>query len=175
MAGAMKMRKSSRQSSPKQQGQKAQQGQQNQGSQPTQKANPAQMNDRDRLFDILTTEKHITSLCNQIALEGSHESLHRDLMACLNETQACHRELFHLMFQRGWYNLRMADGPQVQQVFQQFQSLSQQFPYGQNASSNNQSNFTRMGMPTGPTQQQQQQGGKMGANQQPPASTSGGK
>ncbi|MZP42161.1 hypothetical protein GTO89_03800 [Heliobacterium gestii] len=76
-------------------------------------------------WDVLGTEKQLAQLCNRAALEAGQPGLYQDLMAILNETQACHRELFHVMLQRGWYHLHPADLMQTQQVFHDFHSMAQ--------------------------------------------------
>ncbi|MBN6186748.1 spore coat protein [Aneurinibacillus sp. BA2021] len=88
-----------------------------------------QMTDRDRLNDVLTTEKYLTDGFNIAAREASHESLHRDVMTCLTETQQCARDIYDLMFQKGWYTLEAENQQQLDQTFQQFNGYASQFPY----------------------------------------------
>ncbi|ABZ83925.1 coat f domain family, putative [Heliomicrobium modesticaldum Ice1] len=128
MAGALKMRKTSRQS-PKGQGQGNSQGNGLGYNQATGNGTGSQAFDgltaQEMFWDMISTEKQLAQICNQAALDAGKPGLYQDLMAILNETQACHRELFHLMLQRGWYHLHPADLMQAQQVFQEFHSLSQ--------------------------------------------------
>ncbi|MFT9849066.1 spore coat protein [Aneurinibacillus sp. REN35] len=88
-----------------------------------------QMTDRDRLNDILATEKYLTDGFNIATREASHESLHRDTMTCLTETQQCARDIFNLMFQKGWYTLEAEDQQKLDQTYQQFSGYTSQFPY----------------------------------------------
>jgi len=88
------------------------------------------MNDRDRVNDVLAMEKYLCSNTTIAAWEASHQQLHQDLIAIYNETQACHRELFNLMFQKGWYKLEAEEQQHLDQAYQQFSNYSTQFPYG---------------------------------------------
>ncbi|MCF8012066.1 MAG: spore coat protein [Clostridiales bacterium] len=90
-----------------------------------------QMYDRDRLNDILATEKYLTDGFNVMAREASHRQLYNDAMQILNETHHCTRDIFNLMFQKGWYKLEGEDSQKLQQLQQQFQNYTSQFPYGQ--------------------------------------------
>jgi spore coat protein CotF len=88
-----------------------------------------QMNDRDFLNDMLTTEKYMTSSYNVFLHEASHQQLYQDMMNIFTETQNCQRELYNLMFKKGWYKLEAADQQKLQQSYQQFQGYTNQFPY----------------------------------------------
>ncbi|MFC4767853.1 spore coat protein [Effusibacillus consociatus] len=88
-----------------------------------------QMNDRDRLNDILAMEKYLTDSLNVAARESSHDSLHQTMMTCLTETHQCQRDIFNKMFQKGWYNLEAEEQQKLTQTYQQFSQYSSQFPY----------------------------------------------
>jgi spore coat protein CotF len=88
-----------------------------------------QMTDRDRLNDILATEKYLTDGFNVAVREASHDTLHRDILTCLTETHQCAREIYTVMFQNGWYTLEAADQQQLTQTYQQFSGYMSQFPY----------------------------------------------
>lgn len=108
-------------------------------SYPNQVANPQsgtlpkvkgpEMNDRDRVNDILSMEKHLISTTNIAAWEASHTQLHQDTLTVCNESQSCHRELFNLMFQKGWYKLEAEEQQKLDQAHQQFSNYATQFPY----------------------------------------------
>ena len=96
----------------------------------TQVPKNAQMNDRDMLNDMLATEKYMTDAYSTALNEMSHERLYQDLAMIFNETQQCQRDLFNLMFKKGWYKMDAASGQQLQQSYQQFSSyMTTQFPY----------------------------------------------
>ncbi|KHD84947.1 spore coat protein [Heyndrickxia ginsengihumi] len=88
------------------------------------------MNDRDLANDLLSMEKYMTASYSTALNEASHDSLYQDLLSIFTETQNQQRQLFELMFQQGWYSLEAADQQKIQQSFQQHQSYSNQFPYG---------------------------------------------
>ncbi|WP_428911109.1 spore coat protein [Niallia sp. Krafla_26] len=93
-----------------------------------------QMNDRDFLNDLLTTEKYMTDGYNTFLNEASHEALYQDLLQIFTESQNQQRHLYNLMFQKGWYKLEPEEDQKLQQKHQQFQNyMTTQFPYnGQN-------------------------------------------
>lgn len=88
-----------------------------------------EMNERDFINDILATEKYITDNFNIFAREASNQILHRDVMDILNETHQGARNLFNLMFKKGWYSLTAAQQQDIQQTAQQFQNYRSQEPY----------------------------------------------
>lgn len=88
-----------------------------------------QMNERDFLNDMLMTEKYMTSSYSMFLHEASHQQLYQDVLNIFTETQNCQRELYNLMFRKGWYKLEPANEQQLQQTYQQFQGYTNQFPY----------------------------------------------
>ncbi|AJY75127.1 spore coat protein [Paenibacillus beijingensis] len=88
-----------------------------------------EMNDRDRVNDILALEKYLTDSFNISAREASHSYLHQDIMTILNETHQCQYELFELMFRKGHYKLEAEQQQTLDQAYQQFNGYSTQFPY----------------------------------------------
>lgn len=88
-----------------------------------------QMNDRDFANDVLMTEKYMTDAYSTALNEMSHEPLYRDLQAIYNETQDCQRNLFNVMFQKGWYKFEAEDGQKLQNTHKQFYNYTTtQFP-----------------------------------------------
>ncbi|NGQ95210.1 spore coat protein [Brevibacillus sp. SYP-B805] len=112
---------------------------QTQSQNPNQIANPEsgqlpqvkgpQMNDRDFLNDGLSTCKYLTDSLNVAVREASHQQLHADMMQILNETHQSARELYNLMFQKGWYKLEAEQQQKLDQAYQQFSGYATQFPY----------------------------------------------
>ncbi|MBU9722187.1 MULTISPECIES: spore coat protein [Bacillaceae] len=98
----------------------------------TQVPETPQMNDRDYINDILTTEKYMTSSYSTALNEASHEALYSDVEQIFNETQRCQRELFNLMFEKGWYSFDAVQEQELSQSFQQFTGYQTQNPYAQN-------------------------------------------
>jgi len=88
-----------------------------------------ELNDRDRLNDILATEKYLTDSFNVAVREASHDQLFQDVLQVLQETHQAGRDIYNLMFQKGWYTLEAEQQTQIDQTRQQFQAYSSQFPY----------------------------------------------
>jgi spore coat protein CotF len=88
-----------------------------------------QVNDRDFLNNALSQEKYLTDSLNVFAREASHRQLHNDVVRILNETHAMARELFNLMFRKGWYTLEPEEPQKISQTLQQFAQYRTQFPY----------------------------------------------
>lgn len=88
-----------------------------------------EMNDRDRLNDILALEKYLTDGFNTSVKEASHPSLHQEIMTILNETHQCQYEMYQLMFRKGHYKLEAEEQTKLDQTYQQFHNYSSQFPY----------------------------------------------
>jgi spore coat protein CotF len=88
-----------------------------------------EMNDRDFINDILSYEKYMTDSYSIVLNEASHEALYQDLLTAFNETQNMQRELYNMMFKKGWYTLEPADAQKLQQTYQQFSNYMNQFPH----------------------------------------------
>ena len=88
------------------------------------------MNDRDFINDVLSTEKYIASSYNIAMNEASHEALYNDISSIFQETQTCQRNLFNLMFKKGWYSFEAADQQTLTQSHQQFTGYTSQLPSG---------------------------------------------
>jgi spore coat protein CotF len=87
------------------------------------------MNDRDRVNDILALEKYLTDSFNISAREASHPYLHQDVLTVLTETHQCQYGLFQLMFRKGHYKLEAEQQMKLDQTYQQFNNYATQFPY----------------------------------------------
>ncbi|MFC7394345.1 spore coat protein [Scopulibacillus cellulosilyticus] len=95
----------------------------------TQTTKTAQMNDRDFLNDCLATEKYLTTSYSMALHEMSHQALYQDVSKIFNETEDCQRQMFNLMFKKGWYGLDAEQAQTLQQTYQQFsQYETEQFP-----------------------------------------------
>jgi spore coat protein CotF len=90
-----------------------------------------QMNERDFVNDLLSTEKYLSTSYSTALNEASHQALYQDLLTISNETHQLQRDLYNLMFKNGWYTLEAADTQKLQQSHQQFSNyIQQQSPYG---------------------------------------------
>ncbi|KGE19770.1 spore coat protein [Paenibacillus wynnii] len=88
-----------------------------------------ELNDRDRVNDILAMEKYLTDSFNISAREASHPELHDDILTVLNETHQCQYGMYELMFQKGHYKLEAEEQRKLDQAYKQFDNYSSQFPY----------------------------------------------
>jgi len=93
------------------------------------KVKSPQMNDRDFINDALSTSKYLAESLNVAVWEASHQQLHTELLSILNETHQSARNMYNLMFQKGWYKLEAEDQQKLDQAYQQFSGYSSQFPY----------------------------------------------
>lgn len=89
-----------------------------------------EMNDRDRVNDVLAMEKYLTDSFNVSVREASHAALHQDILTVLNETHMCQYEMYQVMFKKGHYKLEAEEQQKLDQAYKQFQNYSTQFPYG---------------------------------------------
>ncbi|MDL4839920.1 spore coat protein [Aquibacillus rhizosphaerae] len=94
----------------------------------TQVPKTPQMNDRDFVNDMLTTEKYITDAYSTALNEASNQAIYQDVASIFQETQNCQRDLYNLMFKNGWYSLEKAEQQKIQQAYQQFSGYTNQFP-----------------------------------------------
>lgn len=88
-----------------------------------------EFNDRDRLNDLLLTEKYLTMGYNVGTFEAGNEKLHQDLLKILNETHEFQHRLFQAMFDRGWYKMQAADGTVASKAGTDFENYKTQLPY----------------------------------------------
>lgn len=87
-----------------------------------------EMSDRDRLNDMLSTEKWLTDGYNVFVRETSFQSLYNDILRLLNETHHAARDIFNLMFEKGWYTLHPEQPSQIAKSYQRFVGYENQFP-----------------------------------------------
>jgi spore coat protein CotF len=86
------------------------------------------LNDQDRITDILSTEKHLTNNYSVGLNEMQNPNLRKVVQDILQNSQNAQFQIFDLMFQKGWYKMKVADKQEVQTVKTQFTNYSTQFP-----------------------------------------------
>ncbi|MDD4036414.1 MAG: spore coat protein [Bacilli bacterium] len=84
------------------------------------------LNDRDILNDILTTEKNMSNNYSIVLNEASNDFLYNELFKIYQETQSAQRELFNLLFRKGWYALERADANKINSKYQEYLTLQQE-------------------------------------------------
>jgi spore coat protein CotF len=87
-----------------------------------------ELNDRDRINDILAMEKYMTNGYNVGLNEMQNPKLWKAVQEVLQDTHTFQHQLFDLMFQKGWYKMKVADKQEIAAVKTQFSNYSTQFP-----------------------------------------------
>lgn len=87
-----------------------------------------EFNDRDRINDILSYEKYLTSGYNTGLNEMQNPRLHQKIGSILQDVHQTQFQLFDLMFQKGWYKMKAAETTEISQAQQQFANYKTQFP-----------------------------------------------
>ncbi|MFT8361907.1 MAG: spore coat protein [Sporolactobacillus sp.] len=89
-----------------------------------------EMNDRDYLNDMLLTEKYLGTSYVHALQEASHQSLYQDIKGVFDQEADLQRDLYNVMFNKGWYKLESQEPQKIVQAQQQFsQYAQQQFPH----------------------------------------------
>jgi spore coat protein CotF len=90
------------------------------------------VNDRDRMTDMLSTEKYLTSSYDTFLNEASHEALFQVVKQNHTKCQDLQRQLYTTMFKKGWYKLAVADAQSVSDAFTKATQLKTQLPFPSN-------------------------------------------
>ena len=86
-------------------------------------ANGLAMNDKDYITDVLSSLKCMTKDYVVAMAEASNESLHSIYQDMFNNFDALQRDVYELMFRKGWYSLEKAED---QKVTQKYNCLNQE-------------------------------------------------
>ncbi len=87
-----------------------------------------EMNDRDRLQDLLSMEKYMATGYNIGLSEAQRPALIQLLFSMLNETHQLQKQVFDVMFQKGWYKMKAASPQEMTQLKTQFSEYTSQIP-----------------------------------------------
>lgn len=85
------------------------------------KNNNASFSDQDILNDIMQSAKHMQNIYNTYSTEASNEEIvevMEDLYLSMKD-QA--RDIFNLMYAKGWYKLEQEDANKISQAVSQFE------------------------------------------------------
>lgn len=88
-----------------------------------------QMNDKDYITTILTLEKAMVKDYAVALTEASNNELYSDFLDMFNDVSELQREVYNLMFKRGWYQLEVAESSKIEQ---KIDSLSKELPQLEN-------------------------------------------
>ena len=78
-----------------------------------------EMNDSDYLNDILATEKSMSNNYGIVLNEASNDSLYEEIINICKDTHTCQRNLFNLLFSKGWYKLEKAEQQKIDSILQE--------------------------------------------------------
>ncbi|MDD2377655.1 MAG: spore coat protein [Bacilli bacterium] len=87
-----------------------------------------EMNDRDYLNDVLECEKNISNNLATAISEASHQALFQDIFDMFTESKNSARQLYNLMFQKGWYCLEKAEATKVTQKMNELSQKLTELP-----------------------------------------------
>lgn len=83
-------------------------------------SNTKEMNDLDYLNDVLESTKNLVCNYSTTLNEASNNAFYEKLKEIFNETSIIQRDLFNLMFQKGWYALEKADNEKITEAFNKY-------------------------------------------------------
>lgn len=86
-----------------------------------------EMNDKDYITTVLTIEKAMVKNYAVALTEASNNDLYEDYCDMFNDVSDLQREIYNLMFKKGWYCLEQSDQNKITQklnmIGQEFQQL----------------------------------------------------
>ena len=77
-----------------------------------------QLNDKDYMNSLLSTLKEMVKGYSVALTEASNENLYNQYKEMFDEYSNLQREVFELMFKKGWYALEAANGNKVKTKYQ---------------------------------------------------------
>lgn len=92
----------------------------------TEVPNTTEMNDKDYITCVLEGEKNMAKNYVVALTEASNEALFEDYFTMYQAVQKMQRDLYELMFQKGWYPLEKAEPDKIEQKYQQLTNEKQQ-------------------------------------------------
>ena len=83
-----------------------------------------QINDKDYMNSLLGTLKEIVKNYAIALTEASNEKLYNEFKNMFDEYSSLQREVYELMFRKGWYTLEKSE---QQKLDNKYQTLNQEF------------------------------------------------
>lgn len=74
-----------------------------------------EMNDKDYITTMLTIEKAMVKDYATSLTEASNNDLYNDYLDMFNDVSNLQRDMYNLMFKKGWYQLEMAEDNKISQ------------------------------------------------------------
>lgn len=87
-----------------------------------------EMNDIDYLNDMLATEKRLITNYAIASIEASNDFLYEEINNIYHETHNLQRQLFNLLFKKGWYKLEKADQHKINLVLNEQETKTNELP-----------------------------------------------
>lgn len=82
------------------------------------------LNDKDYISSLLSTLKQLVKDYAVILTEVSNETLYNEYKEMFDTYSSLQREVYELMFRKGWYVLEKSD---VNKISNKYQTLNQEF------------------------------------------------
>lgn len=92
----------------------------------TEVPNIKEMNDLDYLSDVLEMTKNMVNNYSYVLNEASNNTLYEAYLQIFEETSNIQRDLFDLMFQKGWYCLEQAEEQKIEETKTKFNKQLEQ-------------------------------------------------
>lgn len=87
-----------------------------------------EMNDIDYLNDMLSTEKRLITNYAIAQIEASNDFLYQEIANISQETYIMQRNLFNLLFKKGWYKLEKAEQQKITTVLGEQENKLNELP-----------------------------------------------
>ena len=87
-----------------------------------------ELNDKDYITALLTCLKEMTKNLAVALTEASNEDLYNKYLIMFNEISSMQRDVYELMFRKGWYQMEVAEDNKIssklQMLSQEYQDLN---------------------------------------------------
>ena len=95
-----------------------------------------EMNDSDRLNDILISFKHLVSSYAISLNEASNKNIYKLFFNLFEQASNIQADLFQLAFSKGWYTLETADEEKIEKAYNKFDKCLSELSLENEKSSN---------------------------------------
>lgn len=88
--------------------------------------NTPEINDRDIANEVLFTEKSLANSYNTFITETSNDTLYKRIFELHKDVVQAHRNVYNLMFEKGWYKLDLEERQTLDTTYSQFENYKSQ-------------------------------------------------
>lgn len=81
--------------------------------------------EQEIMNDVLSSEKQVINAYGTFLAESTCENLRSEMSKIINDKQQIQYQIFDIMRQKGWYNVKNANMNDVQMAAQKFQTTKQ--------------------------------------------------